>query len=288
MKNNRFLFALVITVAFAIFGPGDSLIFGKFIGPGNAMGIETVAQKSIAATQAESAVVFHPPLPQDAPANIKNAVMLGYNILTDTRKYAGKYVSNKLNCSNCHFKGGRTEGGKTGGLSLVGVAASYPQFKERENYSVDLVTRTNDCFLRSMNGKTLPADSKEMTGIITYYHWISKGLPIYADIPWLGLKHLKSDHRPDAAKGKQVFAHKCALCHGGNGQGSPAGPPLWGKDSFNDGAGMAKAVNLAAFAYLNMPFGNPDLSPEDALDAAGFVTTRPRPHFIGKAKQGNG
>ena len=41
---------------------------------------------------------------------------------------------------------------------------------------------------RSMNGRSLPSDSKEMNAIITYYQWISKGLTIYVDIPWLGLK----------------------------------------------------------------------------------------------------
>ncbi len=279
MKSNRFIFALVITVTFAVVGAGISLIFSKFIDFSNARGIETVAQKSIAAKQTGGAVVFNPPLPQDAPANIKDAVMLGHNILTDTGKYAGQYVGNKLDCSNCHFKGGMTQGGRNGGLSLVGVGATYPQYKKRQNYSVDLVTRTNDCFQRSLNGKPLPADSKEMIAIVTYYQWISKGLPIYADIPWLGVKHLKSAHKPDHAKGKQVFADKCAICHGDNGQGSPAAPPLWGKDSFNDGAGMAKLANLAAFAYLNMPFGNPDLTEEQALDVGAFVTSQTRPHF---------
>ncbi len=210
--------------------------------------------------------------------------MLGYNILTNTRKYAAGYVGNDLDCDNCHFKGGMTEGGKNGGLSLVGVAAIYPEYKKRQNYSVDLVTRTNDCFQRSMNGKPLPADSKEMTAIVTYYQWISKGLPIYADIPWLGVKHLKSAYKPDAAKGKQAFARKCAMCHGDNGQGTLAAPPLWGKASFNDGAGMAKLDNFAAFAHFNMPLGNPDLSIEEALDVAEFVTTGPRPHFTEKTK----
>lgn len=286
MKSNGFVFALVITLTFAIVGAGLSLFFSKFIDFSSARGIETVPQKSIAAKQTRGAVVFNPPLPQDAPANIKDAVMLGHNILTDTGKYAGPYVGNKLTCSNCHFKGGMTEGGRNGGLSLVGVAASYPAYKKRQNYSVDLVTRTNDCFQRSMNGKPLPADSKEMIAIVTYYQWISKGLPIYADIPWLGVQHLKSAHKPDHAKGKQVFAQKCFTCHGDNGQGTLVAPPLWGKDSFNDGAGMTKLNNFSAFAHFNMPLGNPDLSVEDALDVAAFVTTRPRPHFTEKIKQG--
>ncbi len=111
-------------------------------------------------------------------------------------------------------------------------------------------------------------------------------MPIYADIPWLGVLPLKSGHKPDAAKGKHVFAQQCAMCHGDNGQGTLAAPPLWGRDSFNDGAGMAKLDNLSAFAHFNMPLGNPDLSVEDALDVAAFVTTGSRPHFTENTKQG--
>lgn len=287
MKSNRFIFALVITVAFAIVGAGISLFFSKFIDFSDARGIETVPQKSIAAKQAGGAVVFNPPLPQDAPTNIKDAVMLGYNILTDTRKYAAGYVGNKLDCDNCHFKGGITEGGRNGGLSLAGVATKYPEYRKQAKGISDLLSRTNSCFEKSMNGKSLPLDSKEMIALVTYYQWISKGLPIYADIPWLGVKHLKSAYKPDAAKGKQIFARKCAMCHGGNGQGTLATPPLWGKDSFNDGAGMATLDNFSAFAHFNMPLGNPDLSIEEALDVAVFVTTGPRPHFTEKTRQGS-
>jgi thiosulfate dehydrogenase len=286
MKSNRFIFALVITVTFAIVGAGLSLIFSKFIDFSSTRGIETIPQKSIAAKQTGGTVVFNPPLPQDAPTSIKDAVMLGYNIMTDTRKYAAGYVGNKLDCDNCHFKGGITEGGRNGGLSLAGVATKYPEYRKQAKGISDLLSRTNSCFEKSMNGKPLPLDSKEMIALVTYYQWISKCLPIYADIPWLGVQHLKSAYKPDAAKRNQVFAQKCAMCHGDNGQGTLAAPPLWGKDSFNDGAGMTKLDNFSAFAHFNMPLGNPDLSIENALDVAAFVTTRPKPHFTEKNKQG--
>ena len=68
--------------------------------------------------------------------------MLGYNILMDTQKYAPQFVGNKMNCRNCHFEAGRTKNG----VSLVGVGAAYPWYRERHRDSVNLVTRTNDCF----------------------------------------------------------------------------------------------------------------------------------------------
>jgi thiosulfate dehydrogenase len=215
---------------------------------------------------------------------IRDAVLLGYNLMMETRKYAPKFVGNKLSCTNCHFHGGISQGGKNGGISLVGVAATYPKFRKRQDAAVDLVTRINDCFQRSMKGKPLPPDGKEMTAIITYYHWISKGLPIYADIPWLGLRRIESAHLPDPAKGKRVFVEKCAPCHGTVGQGTGIAPPLWGNDSFNDGAGMHKPQTLAAFAEENMPKGNPDLTVADALDVAAFVAKQPRPHFVVKKR----
>jgi thiosulfate dehydrogenase len=227
-------------------------------------------------------VAYNPPRLADAPEQIRDVVMLGYNILTETTKYAQPYVGNTLKCTNCHLKSGLTDGGLRGGISLVGVAVTYPKYRERQHAAVDLVRRTNDCFERSMNGKSLPPDSREMTAILTYYQWIARGLPIYADIPWLGLKKLKGDHKGNPVSGKQVFAARCAMCHGMDGQGTLIAPSLWGPHSFNDGAGMAKAATMSSFALLNMPNGNPDLKEEEAVDVAVFVTSQPRPKFKGR------
>jgi thiosulfate dehydrogenase len=274
--------AIFIIIVFAVIGGVVSLLFRNFISFSPIGAIERPGAKEKAP---EAAIAFNPPAPEDAPPGIKDAVMLGYHIMTETRKYVPKYVGNKLTCSNCHFKGGMTEGGRNGGLSLVGVGATYPEYKKRENYAVDLATRTNDCFQRSMNGSPLPGDSKEMNAMITYYQWISKGLPIYGEIPWLGLKSLKSEHAPDTNRGKQLFAQKCAACHGDHGQGTQIAPPLWGPESFNDGAGMHKPENFAAFSHGNMPFQNPDMSDAEALDVAAFVTSRPRPHFVAEGQK---
>lgn len=277
MEKNKAIFGVAVVGGAAVAGAILALIFSTFLDLGPVKTVETTAPAP--ETRAARGISYNPPRPQDAPESIKDAVMLGYNLIRHTRKYAAGYVGNQLNCDNCHLKGGITEGGKGGGLSLVGVAAIYPEYRKQEQYSVDLATRTNDCFERSMNGKPLPPDSKEMTAIVTYYQWISKGLPIYAKIPWLGLKPLQSTHVPDKAQGQKVFVQKCAVCHGPDGQGTAIAPPLWGPQSFNDGAGMAKPQNLSAFAYLNMPLGNPDLTEAPALDVGWYVISQPRPHF---------
>lgn len=66
---------------------------------------------SLVASAAEN-VKYDPPRPEDALEEIRDAVMLGYNILNKTQKYASEYVGNEL---NCHFEGGLTQCGKNGG-----------------------------------------------------------------------------------------------------------------------------------------------------------------------------
>jgi len=58
-------------------------------------------------------------------------------------------------------------------------------------------------------------------------------------------------------------------------------PPLWGDDSFNAAAGMAKLAHAAAFVRTNMPFGvryqDPVLSVQQAWDVAAYMLSKPRP-----------
>ncbi|MEO6707408.1 MAG: hypothetical protein ABIN04_16325 [Ginsengibacter sp.] len=59
-------------------------------------------------------------------------------------------------------------------------------------------------------------------------------------------------------------------------------PPLWGKHSYNDGAGIHQLTKFAAFIKENMPFGvdwkHPLLKDEEAWDIAAFVNSQSRPH----------
>ncbi len=65
-------------------------------------------------------------------------------------------------------------------------------------------------------------------------------------------------------------------------------PPLWGADSFNDGAGMARLITAANFIHFNMPHGadylNPQLPVADAWDVAAYMVSQPRPHKAGLDK----
>ena len=114
MEKSEIRFGVIVVITFAVIGAAVSLIFSRFIDFGSSKSIETSASK----TKPIGAASYNPPLPQDAPAEIKDAVMFGYNIMMNTQEYAAGYVGNKLNCTNCHFNGGITEGGRNGGQLL--------------------------------------------------------------------------------------------------------------------------------------------------------------------------
>lgn len=225
--------------------------------------------------------------PGEAPAEVRESVMKGYRLFMDTPHYASEYVGDLISCNSCHFNGGDTLGGRNNGISLVGVAAVYPQYSSRIKKVIDLPQRINNCFERSMNGLPLPKDSDEMKALVAYLNWISFEVIAVKNPPWLGLPALASKHVSDPKKGEDLYMTNCALCHGKGGEGGailpePVGktiPPLWGDQSFNDGAGMYEEQTLAAFIFYNMPFENSVLSQEESLDVAAFIREQPRPHY---------
>jgi len=230
------------------------------------------------------AIVFFDLLdPEMAPPETKEMVMFGYRAFCNTKENVPDFTGNTLNCNNCHFAGGNTFGGRNGGISIVGVSKKYPHYSKRAGKTITLTERIQGCFKRSMNGTPLPADSKEMKAFIAYMDWISSGVKSVDDMTWLGLNYLKSDHKPDPVNGAHVYMDNCAACHEPDGSGADDIPPLWGPNSFNDGAGMNQVKRLSAFVYWNMPFQNAVLTEEQALDVAAYVTQQKRPHYKKKS-----
>jgi thiosulfate dehydrogenase len=227
------------------------------------------------------------PFSVPADATIPNgpegeAIKLGKTLITDTHKLLPSNVGNGLNCSNCHLGAGTKE---TAG-PFVGLWGMYPEYRTRNGHINSMQERVNDCFERSMNGKALVLDSKEMNAILMYIQWLSTGVPVGTEVVGRGMGSVDTALNANPAHGKQVYAEKCANCHGTNGEGTknPAGgyifPPVWGKASFNIGAGLARTYTAAAFIKHNMPLGQDgSLSDQDAIDVAEFVTHQPRPAF---------
>ena len=221
--------------------------------------------------------------PEMAPTKIRSEVIEGQKYLLETKQRLPEYAGDYLSCTNCHFAAGNTFGGPGNGLSLVGVSHVYPK-KLKDGSSMTLGERINGCFMRSMNGKPLPLESKQMKAMIAFLDWISSGVPKLTSYPWLGIRDIRTRHIPDPENGAKLYQMHCAYCHGKEGAGEQrpedlSYPPLWGENSFNDGAGMNRIPTFAYFVHENMPFKDPTVSYEDALDIASFVTKQPRPKY---------
>ncbi|MEI2720560.1 MAG: c-type cytochrome [Gemmatimonadales bacterium] len=213
-----------------------------------------------------------PPLPK---GDLGVAILRGRAILGATRDSLPTHVGNGLRCTSCHLDEGR----RPNAMPWIGVTGRFPQYRSRSASVQRLEDRINDCFERSLAGTALAWDDPAMRDMVAYMAWLSTGVPQGGTVPGQGLP-LGSPERGDTAHGAAIFVRECARCHGSNGEGMAAFPPLWGPRSFTIGAGMARLRTLAAFAKHNMPFDRAGtLSDQDAQDVATFITTKPRPPF---------
>jgi cytochrome c len=213
-------------------------------------------------------------------------IMRGYTIATRTYETLPAFVPEaKLHCASCHLDGG----GNSSAAWWVGLKDEYPTTPK-------LQARINHCFTNSLNGKALcePASdgsagncdkNADMGAILRYIAWlddqakreplcpsVSHGYPPIATLTG------------NAARGEEIFATKCAVCHGPDGQGRYERgvyfrPALWGPHSFNASAGMfAYPEMLAGFLRWNMPLGaGGSLTDQEAWDLQAFLHAKPRP-----------
>jgi thiosulfate dehydrogenase len=215
---------------------------------------------------------------------------IGPNVADASSRYAG----NNLACTNCHLQAGT----KKFGLPLFGLFGDFPQYSARTGGEISIEDRINSCMTRSMNGRPLPVDSAPMQAMVAYIKFLSTGVAPGQQLPGLGTGRMRELNRAaDPRRGQSLFAQNCAACHNTDGSGirnsipgSDLGylvPPLWGTDTFNDGAGMARLITFANFIHFNMPHGtdysDPQLSVEQAWDIAAYVLSHPRPNLAGTA-----
>ena len=221
-------------------------------------------------------------------------VKYGYALFADTPNEIGPTVSdpdkrfagNNLACQSCHLQAGT----QPYAMPLVGISSQFPQYRPREGAVDTLEDRINGCMERSLNGRALPLGSDEMKAFSAFMKWLSTGVPDGAKLVGAGTLRIKEPGRAaDPGRGGQIYARVCAACHGPDGLGQHAAtgagyqfPPLWGPDSFNDGAGMSRLLTAAAYVMHNMPIGTtfdaPVLSDEEAYDVAAYLISRDRPH----------
>jgi thiosulfate dehydrogenase len=181
-----------------------------------------------------------------------------------------------MRCASCHIDAGA----EPGELSLIHAISRH-----------NIEDRINECIVRNRNGRPLPKDGTEMLAMLSWLQFL-------ADEDAASSASRRRSHDPPAFKtpnrapnpqaGEQLFAKRCADCHGKDGAGLPASrnlaegylfPPLWGSESFTDAAEMHSAATAARFIKAKMPLGRPDLDDDQAFDVAAFIDSKPRPHL---------
>ncbi len=221
----------------------------------------------------------------------RELVIYGEELIANTSKYLGPKgsvaaVTNGMNCQNCHLNAGR----KSWGNNYGSVAANYPKFRDRSGSIETVYKRVSDCMERSLNGKTLDSNSKEMQAMMAYIKWVGNDVAKDSTPKGSGIQPpVYLDRAASPEKGSIVYSSKCQSCHGANGEGLLAAdgksytyPPLWGSNSYNSGAGLFRLSRFAGYVRDNMPLNQashnaPALSDEEAWDVAAFVNSRPRP-----------
>jgi len=229
----------------------------------------------------------------------------GFRLFTNTPGEASRFTHSRIACNNCHLNGGQRELA----LPLVGVAAMFPEYNRRAGRDFTLEDRIIGCFYRSQNGTGLIAspaeeanyrdqlprpDSGEVQALAAYLRWLSIGYEPGVDPAWLRKNVIAPENRIpvgdlDPVRGEALFMDKCTNCHGEDGQGVEIGDkqpaPLWGPESWNDGAGAARIYTLAGIIRYAMPYLDPgSLTDEEAQLISAFINSKSRPTFPFKAQ----
>jgi thiosulfate dehydrogenase len=227
------------------------------------------------------------------PGNTASLEDYGKRLIEDTTVYLGpdaadatlRKAGNRLACASCHIGAGR----EPGQLSLATALERYPRNSPRSGGKETIEDRINGCMMRSMAGQALAKDSREMQAMVAYLR--SLATEDAAESPTRKKAHeakafATPPRKADLKAGGELFQTRCAACHQQDGQGLPASadirqgfvfPPLWGPNSFNDGAGMHRVLTAAKFIKAKMPLGDATLTDAEAFDVSAFINSQPRP-----------
>jgi thiosulfate dehydrogenase len=224
-------------------------------------------------------------------SKLSKEIKRGFRIFTNTPKEAPRLAPGKMSCNNCHLNAGQRERS----LPLVAVAGMFPEYNRRSGRLYSLGDRIVDCFLRSENATgsiedELPTTtSDEVLAVSAYITWLARGHEVGQNPSWRGQNTIPNSslipiEKLDTQKGEALFMEHCTNCHGEDGQGVQIGDkkagPLWGPESWNDGAGAARVYTLAGIIRYSMPYLDPGrLSDEEAQNVAAFINSKPRPSY---------
>ena len=241
----------------------------------------TPASAPAPAVLAPATQFFEPPPDSAIPDNdFGKEVKLGQAIFNGKSPIVAPFVGNSLRCASCHLDAGRLPNS----APLWSAYLTYPAYRSKNGHVNTLAERLQGCFIYSMNGKAPPLGDKVLVALQSYAYFLAKGGPVGTKLPGAGYPTPpKPALAMDFNRGAKIFEQKCALCHGGDGQGQTSNgaivfPPLWGPKSFNWGAGMGSIENAAGFIKANMPLSQGNtLSDQEAWDVAMFMNSHERP-----------
>ncbi|HUN24980.1 MAG TPA: c-type cytochrome [Steroidobacteraceae bacterium] len=222
-----------------------------------------------------------PPRGSEPSGELGRVIARGERIFTETPRYARAYIGNPLRCESCHLDAGRL----ADSAPLWAAYVLYPAYRAKNHHVNTFAERLQGCFRYSMNGRAPPLGSPTLVALETYAYWLARGAPTGVRLAGQGYPRLSEPPLPpNYARGAQLYAERCALCHGidGAGQANAAGqavfPALWGRASFNWGAGMASIDQAAGFVAANMPLAlGGTLSVQQAWDVALYLDAHERP-----------
>jgi cytochrome c/uncharacterized membrane protein YfcA len=216
-------------------------------------------------------------IPHDS---IGASIRRGMALVAHTPDSLPQNTPTTLRCVSCHLDGGR----RAGVVSMLGSYARYPRLTVRENRVASIEDRVNFCLTRSLSGRPLPNDSRDMRDMVRYLAYLSTGVKHEDWVRGEGLPNPVPILATDTARGARVYTSTCARCHGVDGEGTGSIPALWGPRSYDIGASMARVGVAATFIRRAMPYDQPGtLTDQEAYDVAAFVLSHPRPDYPGKA-----
>lgn len=233
-------------------------------------------------------VHFVPPTEDMIPDDpTGDAVRRGREIFINTPANAGEFVGNQLSCANCHLDSGR----RADSAPLWSAWLDYPKYRSKNDRINTMEDRIQGCFTYSMNGQDSPSGGPPPLGhdvykdLQTYMQWMATGAPTNQKVQGGGYPALeKPELGYDPDRGAAVYQASCATCHGDDGKGQRdlngrvVFPQLWGAESYNWGAGMARINTAAGFIKANMPYGQSNrLTDQEAWDVAAYINSHERP-----------
>ena len=242
----------------------------------------------------------------------------GFRLFTETPDETPRYTPGGMSCANCHLNSGQRElalplvgsagmfpeyngrAGRTFSLEdrIVGCFyRSQNSVRGLDNGGLEAaragaapMSSPVDASNTDHDEPMLPdEESDEVVALAAYLRYLSEGYTPGEDPMWRRKNRIPQENRIaigdlNPPRGEEVYEESCVNCHGPEGQGVQVGTkkpgPLWGPDSWNDGAGFTRFYQLAGFIRFAMPYMDPGvLGDVDAQHVAAFIISKPRPAY---------